>query len=281
MKYRNSRNLALVLTLGLLFSLGCTTYDGPRPTPRYGPELRIEVFYDALSPYGEWILLDAYGWVWIPRGVGATWRPYTQGRWIYTDYGWTWSSSWTWGWAPFHYGRWTRHSHHGWIWIPGRYWAPAWVAWRAGDGWFGWAPLPHDLRWRAEIGLELGAVDLGVAIATDHWVFVNDRYLLDRRLKSRLVPPARNRMLLQTTRDATRYRSEGRWVAEHGVAVGRVEEILRQEVPRRRIEDLTQPLTRRRSPTAVDRLRVYRPKVSDAPATRAPSQRTVKKKKGG
>jgi hypothetical protein len=65
----------------------------------------ISVFYDELAPYGRWFTLDGYGWVWTPYGVSASWRPYTYGYWVYTDYGWTWVSRWRWGWAPFHYGR--------------------------------------------------------------------------------------------------------------------------------------------------------------------------------
>jgi hypothetical protein len=32
----------------------------------------------------------------------------------------------------------------GWVWVPGTRWAPAWVSWRSGDGYYGWAPLPPD-----------------------------------------------------------------------------------------------------------------------------------------
>ncbi|HEX4138962.1 MAG TPA: DUF6600 domain-containing protein, partial [Candidatus Methylacidiphilales bacterium] len=30
------------------------------------------------------------------------------------------------------------------VWVPGYTWAPAWVSWRYGDGYVGWAPLPPD-----------------------------------------------------------------------------------------------------------------------------------------
>ena len=32
----------------------------------------------------------------------------------------------------------------GWCWVPGYTWGPAWVSWRYGDGYCGWAPLPPD-----------------------------------------------------------------------------------------------------------------------------------------
>jgi len=49
-----------------------------------------------------------------------------------------------WGWATYHYGRWVNLDGTGWCWVPGYTWAPAWVSWRYGDGYCGWAPLPPD-----------------------------------------------------------------------------------------------------------------------------------------
>jgi hypothetical protein len=83
--------------------------------------------------------------VWQPEGslVGADFTPYyTGGHWTLTEFGWTWVSDFSWGWAPFHYGRWIAVSGYGWCWVPGTIWGPAWVAWRAGDGYVGWAALP-------------------------------------------------------------------------------------------------------------------------------------------
>ncbi len=66
-------------------------------------------FYDSLSPYGSWVEVDGYGRCWQPTTVvvNSGWRPYFDGgRWVYTDCGWYWRSDYSWGWAPFHYGRW-------------------------------------------------------------------------------------------------------------------------------------------------------------------------------
>ncbi len=104
-----------------------------------------EDFRDALAPYGQWVQTAQYGNVWVPSSevVGADFTPYfSGGRWSYTDYGWTWVSEYNWGWAPFHYGRWLTVPGYGWSWVPGRIWGPAWVHWRSGGGYVGWAPLP-------------------------------------------------------------------------------------------------------------------------------------------
>lgn len=99
------------------------------------------VFYDGLSSHGEWMSIGGGVYGWRPIGVHAGWRPYTVGRWCWTNYGWYWLSDEPWGWAVFHYGRWYYDDYYGWIWIPGYDWAPAWVEWRYSPDYIGWAPL--------------------------------------------------------------------------------------------------------------------------------------------
>ena len=75
--------------------------------------------YEDLDAYGSWSQDPEYGAVWMPRGVGAGWAPYHDGHWVYVDpWGWTWVGAEPWGFAPYHYGRWSviRGS---WGWIPG------------------------------------------------------------------------------------------------------------------------------------------------------------------
>src|SRR5262245_1336703 len=99
-------------------------------------------FYGRLQPYGNWIWLQGQ-YVWVPGNVGPRWRPYTVGRWAYTQrYGWMWVSNEPFGWATYHYGRWGFSNRFGWFWVPGNRWAPAWVSWRSSDDYLAWAPLP-------------------------------------------------------------------------------------------------------------------------------------------
>ena len=84
-------------------------------------------------------------YVWIPKDVGDSWRPYTKGRWAYTrSSGWIWLSDEKFGWATYHYGRWGQAPDIGWYWLPGSTWAPAWVAWTYDNYDLAWAPLPAD-----------------------------------------------------------------------------------------------------------------------------------------
>jgi hypothetical protein len=98
----------------------------PSPEPPAAP-----AFYDALAPYGSWVDVDGYGRCWQPTVVveNSDWQPYfDRGRWVYTDCGWYWMSDYSWGWAPFHYGRWFQHSQLGWCWSPDNVWGPSWQA---------------------------------------------------------------------------------------------------------------------------------------------------------
>ena len=90
-------------------------------------QISFQTFYNELDPYGQWIEDYDYGYMWIPH-VNRDFHPYaTNGYWTMTNYGNTWVSDYSWGWAPFHYGRWTYDNFLGWAWIPGYEWAPAWV----------------------------------------------------------------------------------------------------------------------------------------------------------
>lgn len=99
-------------------------------------------FYEPLRSHGHWVEVRPYGRCWYPAYIANDWRPYTEGHWVWTDGGWYWESDEPWAWATYHYGRWVWDSYYGWVWVPDTEWAPAWVAWREGGGYIGWAPLP-------------------------------------------------------------------------------------------------------------------------------------------
>jgi len=238
--------------------------------------VEVSFFYDDLAPYGDWRRVEPYGWVWTPWYTPAGWRPYTVGRWIYTADGWTWVSDWRWGWAPFHYGRWDWQPGLGWIWIPGRTWAPAWVVWRHGPGWVGWAPLPPGVEWRAGVGLWLGDVNLDMAIGASWWVFVGERDFLEHRPLRRAVPVTRNPEILRRTRDVTRYDPVGDRVVDRGLPVEEVERAVGRAVPEYKVRELPEP-PQAKERIDRDRVRVYRPEPSRRPVPREPPAKKPKK----
>lgn len=170
-----------VLGLTLLFSLGFTIQSkaqGPYDYDAYDGYDNNYVgnyqdFYDDLAPYGRWLYDPSFGYVWMPN-VGRDFRPYfTNGYWAMTQFGNTWVSLYDWGWAPFHYGRWTYDGYYGWLWIPGNEWAPAWVSWRSNNNYYGWAPIGPGVN----INISLGNIPV------DWWTFCNPNYFYQPRFQ--------------------------------------------------------------------------------------------------
>ncbi|HXD00662.1 MAG TPA: DUF6600 domain-containing protein [Verrucomicrobiae bacterium] len=147
----------------LAFALSATPGRAQTDYSTDAPE-DVNYFYGDLSPYGQWVDLEGYGWCWQPSVVATNpgWQPYCDdGHWVYTDAGWFWQSDYDWGWAPFHYGRWLRHQNAGWVWFPDRVWGPAWVTWRTGGNDCGWAPLPLHAVFDANAGFLYNGVRVG------------------------------------------------------------------------------------------------------------------------
>jgi hypothetical protein len=106
------------------------------------------VGYEDLDDYGDWRDDSNYGHVWFPNRVSAGWAPYREGHWDWiSPWGWTWVDDASWGYAPFHYGRWVNIGER-WGWVAGPanvvpVYAPALVVFMGagGGGNVGWFPL--------------------------------------------------------------------------------------------------------------------------------------------
>ncbi|HEY1939594.1 MAG TPA: DUF6600 domain-containing protein [Candidatus Angelobacter sp.] len=73
-----------------------------------------------LDYYGQYYDVPGYGNVWQPNNVGLNWDPFSNGYWSYSPgFGYTWVSSYPWGWMPYRYGRWVFVNGRGWFWAPG------------------------------------------------------------------------------------------------------------------------------------------------------------------
>jgi hypothetical protein len=169
-------------------------------------------FQQPLAPYGQWVQDPTYGTIWVPDGsqVGADFAPYqTGGQWATTDTGdWLWQSDYSWGYIPFHYGRWVWAGNY-WGWIPGRTYAPAWVTWRVGaGGYVGWAPLPPTWYWGGRSAYRLGTAPYAA------YCFVPTDYAFSRNVGAYVV---REPGLVQAAAASTRpYHGATPSVGPHG-----------------------------------------------------------------
>lgn len=110
--------------------------------------------------HGEWLWDSYFGYVWRPflndqRYPWGDWKPYYSGRWTSVDDQLFWVPTEPWGWVPYHLGIWTWDEKKGWLWIPGSFFAPAWVDWAFYFGRFGWRPwMFEDWLWYSYSGFD-------------------------------------------------------------------------------------------------------------------------------
>jgi len=155
----------------------------------------LGTFEGVLAPYGAWVEDDEVGYVWVPEPtvVGVGFVPYlSAGHWSYTDHGYFWVSDHSWGWATFHYGRWVQSARWGWVWVPGARYSPAWVEWRHGGGWLGWAPTRPSFRWHAGVATYVEAPPAP-------YVFVHSSAFFSPYLTVVVAHPAHRPALMSTT----------------------------------------------------------------------------------
>jgi hypothetical protein len=183
-------------------------------------EVSVDFFYNNLSG-GSWIEVGDYGYGWQPDVAvsDSDWRPYSDGYWAYTDVGWTWVSYEDFGWATYHYGRWARLADYGWVWFPGSDldWGPAWVSWRTGGDYVGWAPLPPRGPGIAYEGQPIGGrVDIEFDIGPAYYNFVDVRYIGEPVLRSRIVAASENVTYINQTVNVTNITYENNVVYNYG-----------------------------------------------------------------
>jgi hypothetical protein len=176
---RSIHILARIAAIALLFWVPLNLVDVKQAAAQL-ESVSVE-FRTALEPYGTFEHVARWGEVWVPNNVRRDWRPYTVGHWVYSDdYGWYWASDQSeapWGWIVFHYGRWVFNDDLGWVWVPGREWGPAWVDWRRGARYFGWAPLPPE------------EIIVDVRDEPQYWIFVEPADFLAADIANVFIEP--------------------------------------------------------------------------------------------
>ncbi len=217
-------------SLLLLALAAILTFAAPRPARAL--EVSFDFFFDALSPHGEWIEVDDYGYCWRPSGVDEEWAPYSDGYWTYTDAGWTWVSYEEFGGIVYHYGRWMRLEDEGWCWVPDYEWGPAWVSWRKSDDYVGWAPLPAEARWQRERGISVWA-DTSYDIAPTNYSFCRFHDFGAPVLRPVIIRRSENLVIIHNTVNITNitYNRDAGYIFNGGLDYGYVNRFSRRQVP--------------------------------------------------
>ena len=197
----------------------------------------VNFFYDNLNG-GSWIEVGNYGYCWQPDVAvnDSTWRPYADGYWAYTDDGWTWVSYEDFGWATYHYGRWVRLADYGWIWKPGYEWGPAWVSWRTGGNYIGWAPLPPETEYVYESRPITGHIDIEFDIGPAYYNFCDVRYIGEPVLRTRLVPYQQNVTYITQTVNVTNITYKNKTVYNYGPDINVVNQYSSRPIQKLKLE---------------------------------------------
>lgn len=126
--------LSIIILTGVIVSLQA----GVAPfTER--PRIDFDPVYKELKEQGTWEKHKSHGWAWVPK-VASQWKPYRDGRWVYTDTGWLWMGNEKWSWVTDHYGFW-KWEEGRWVWVPRTTWQPATVLWQQVDDLVAWRPV--------------------------------------------------------------------------------------------------------------------------------------------
>jgi hypothetical protein len=257
----------------------------PEPTPvDTAPPANSQVtsvsyFYDSLAPYGNWVSTPEYGLCWQPTVavVDTGWRPYaTNGRWIWTDAGWYWYSHYSWGWAPFHYGRWCSYPGYGWLWAPDTCWGPSWVTWRYTPYYCGWAPLPPACGYVSGFGLYYGGASVGVGFGFGfgwgHYTYIPTAYMCSPNPYRYYLPPGQAKQIHQNSTVVNNYIvGDNNTIINNGIGLDRVSKVHRGEIPKATIRDASYTRARDVRMERLERhdtgLAVVRPKWPSQPPT--------------
>jgi hypothetical protein len=227
------RTLIALAMLALIFSAWQQT--------KADVEVNFDFFYNNISG-GNWIEVGDYGYCWQPDVAvnNPSWRPYADGYWAYTDVGWTWVSYEDFGWATYHYGRWAHLDDYGWVWVPGRdadlEWGPAWVSWRTGGEYVGWAPLPPETMVVVEGRAITGHLDVEFNIGPAYYNFVDVRYIGEPVLRERIIASTQNVTYIQQTVNVTNITYRNKIVYNYGPDIKVINSRANRPIQQLRIE---------------------------------------------
>jgi hypothetical protein len=148
-------------------------------------------------------------------------RPYPPAR----NYAWI---NGYWWWGPSN-----------WVWVPGYEWGPAWVSWRTGGNYVGWAPLPPHRGGGGVVyaGGAIGPnVDLEFDIGPLYYNFVDVHYIGEPVLRERIFRPDQNIAYLSQTVNVTNITYDGAVVRNYGPDFNQLNQYSARKIARLNLE---------------------------------------------
>lgn len=224
----------IIAAVLIVFSLSASADANANYVKRVGG-----YFYTSLSPYGTWIEIGFGTPVWRPTLMKRNWSPYSQGQWIYTNYGWYWNSYEPFGDVVYHYGRWYYDDYYGWIWIPDYEWAPAWVEWRYDDDYIGWAPLSPYAVFSINIGIHY---TYDYYVPYYHWNYVQYNHFCDNNVYNYYVAPKYKYRIHNKTKMRTNYSYYDGRVRNDGVGYNEIRERSGRTFEKRDLVGVSDPI---------------------------------------
>ncbi|HEY8575638.1 MAG TPA: DUF6600 domain-containing protein [Devosia sp.] len=228
----------------------------------------FQLFFDNLEPHGVWVRHARYNYVFCPTGIDTSWRPYSNGRWLYMrDRGWYFASEEPFAWATYHYGRWFADARLGWCWVPGTKWAPAWVSWRRSDNIVGWAPLPPEDDGYA-VSFEVSRRDLPQA----YWVYVPTERFIEPDLSISIVFGNQQPEYYTQTEFLGPVVVEGDVVVNNVIDVTYIEQTINQEVVVYEAEEASDPAAAQTASAEGEAITIFAQDVAEPEAEAAPPE---------
>jgi hypothetical protein len=124
------------------------------------------------------------------EGVTPVYTPYINGQWINTDAGWYFKAPTPAEEIVHHYGRWVDSPTDGWLWVPGRVWAPAWVDWMENETDIAWAPIPPS-------AYIINNTINTPSINEDQYVIVEKKYFMQPQLYKYMYKENKNKIMIK------------------------------------------------------------------------------------
>ncbi len=123
-------------------------------------------------------------------GETPVYAPYTNGQWVNTDAGWYFKAPTPEEEIVHHYGRWVNTADDGWLWVPGRVWAPSWVDWMQNDSYVAWAPVPPSV-YIIDNTISVPPID------EDRYVIVEKKYFVQPQIYKYMYKENKNKIMIK------------------------------------------------------------------------------------